>query len=177
LSKVFDARKNAEQLKRARDVNPETNDRTELVPSSADRPLAGAADGSTRSFDTAEAARSRKGPLFRSLLRMPRSESRFSAPCSASTAQRFASEPATVILPRDPIYPATAKEQLISGSVEVHFRIGPEGNVYDVTSIKGSPVLARAAVEAVQARRYEPARLDGQPIDSHVITSFDFQLS
>ena len=48
----------------------------------------------------------------------------------------------------------------------MHFRISSEGNVYDVKSVKGSPILARAAIEAVEAWCYEPARLNGTPIDS-----------
>ena len=86
-------------------------------------------------------------------------------------------DPATLILPEDPIYPAVAKECSISGRVEVQFRISPEGNVYDARSVRGVPILARAAVEAVEARRYEPARLNGAPIDSQATTHFDFRLS
>lgn len=67
-------------------------------------------------------------------------------------------------------------QQLISGRVEVHFRISPEGKVYDVKSVKGSPILARAAVEAVATWHYEPARLNGAPIDSLGSTNFDFKL-
>ena len=42
--------------------------------------------------------------------------------------------------------------------------------MYDVRSVKGSPILARAAIEAVIAWRYEPARLHGAPIDSQAST-------
>jgi TonB family protein len=114
----------------------------------------------------------------RSLLRVPRAEPRSAALGSASlTLEGGNIEPATLILPKDPLYPAIAKQSLISGSVEVQFRISPEGKVYDVRSVKGLPVLARAAIEAVEARSYEPARLDGTPIDSQATTNFDFRLS
>jgi TonB family protein len=84
--------------------------------------------------------------------------------------------PPTLVSAKDPIYPASAKELFISGSVQVHFRISPEGKVYDVRSVQGAAVLAEAAMEAVQARCYEPARLNGEPIDSQVCTNFDFKL-
>ena len=58
----------------------------------------------------------------------------------------------------------------------MHFRISPEGKVYDVRPVKGSPVLAEAAVEAVQTWCYEPARLNGAAIDSQASTNFDFKL-
>jgi protein TonB len=84
---------------------------------------------------------------------------------------------ALLILPKDPIYPSIAKEQLISGCVEVQFRISREGKVYDVKSLAGLPILVRAAIEAMEAWRYEPARLNGMPIDSQSSTNFDFRLS
>ncbi len=114
---------------------------------------------------------------MRSLLRAGRSSARPAIAGAPGTfRERPSDEPATLIFPQDPIYPESAREQLISGSVEVHFRISAEGKVYDVKSVRGAPVLARAAIEAVESRRYEPARLDGAPIDSQARTSFDFRL-
>ncbi len=115
---------------------------------------------------------------MRSLLRMPRSVVRSLVPSEPGPSQATGSvEPATLILPKDPMYPAVAKECSVSGRVEVQFRISPEGKVYDVKSVTGAPILARAAMEAVAAGRYEPARLDGSPIDSQAKTNFDFRLS
>jgi TonB family protein len=109
---------------------------------------------------------------------MPRAELRSSAPLETGLIRQTSSvEPATLILPEDPMYPAVAKECSISGRVEVQFRISPDGKVYDVKSVRGVPILARAAIEAVEARRYEAARLSGVPIDSQVTTNFDFRLS
>lgn len=86
-------------------------------------------------------------------------------------------EPATLIARTDPVYPAIARQSHISGSVEVQFRISPEGRVYDVKSLKGWPILAKAAMEAVATWRYEPARRNGRPVESQVRTNFDFQMS
>jgi TonB family protein len=119
-----------------------------------------------------------QAPIVRSLLRAPRSESLSAAPPASNLAQQGGKiEPATLILRRNPAYPASAKESLISGSVEVRFRISPEGKVYDVKSVKGAPILARAAIEAVEAWCYEPARLNGAPIDTQASTNFDFNLN
>jgi TonB family protein len=115
---------------------------------------------------------------MRSLLRAPRLEPVLTASSSPNFMQQSARcEPAKLILPKDSIYPAIAKESLLSGSVEVHFRISRDGNVYDVKAVRGSPILARAAVDAVQAWCYEPARLNGDPIDSQASTHFDFKLT
>lgn len=111
---------------------------------------------------TTEHAISPQAPIVRSLLK-------------ARSAERVSTfDPATLILRKDPVYPAIAKENLISGSVDVRFRISPEGKVYDVKLAKGSPVLAGAATEAVKTWRYEPARLNGSPIDSQASAVFNF---
>jgi TonB family protein len=86
-------------------------------------------------------------------------------------------EPATLIVRTDPVYPAIARQSHISGSVEVQFRVSPEGRVYDVKSLKGWPILAKAAIDAVATWRYEPARRNGRPVESQVTTNFDFKVS
>ena len=86
-------------------------------------------------------------------------------------------EPATLIARTDPVYPAIARQSHISGSVEVQFRISPEGRVYDVKSLKGWPILAKAAIDAVATWRYKPARRNGRPVESQVRTNFDFQMN
>jgi TonB family protein len=176
LSRVFDARKHAEKSKSVR----------EAAPGTAQSPKSGShlADGSgttlssERPLDADSARLTQQGPIVRSLLRMPRCVLRSLAPSEPGPCQATGSvEPATLILPKDPMYPAVARECSVSGRVEVQFRISPEGKVYDVKSVMGAPILARAAMEAVAARRYEPARLDGAPIDSQATTNFDFRLS
>jgi TonB family protein len=86
-------------------------------------------------------------------------------------------EPATLIARTDPVYPAIARQSHISGSVEVQFRISSEGRVYDVKSLKGWPILAKAAIDAVATWRYKPARRNGRPVESQVRTNFDFQMN
>ena len=116
-----------------------------------------------------------QSPLVRSLLRMPR--------CAAATKSSAlvqgsgTIEPANLIAHKEPVYPAIARQSLISGSVEVHFCISAGGKVYAAKSVSGSPILARAAIEAVEAWCYEPARLNGRPIDSRGRTKFDFKLN
>ena len=138
-----------------------------------------------------------EGPLVRSLLRTPYSQE-ISSVAGASlpvaslpgasirgyylSGEDLAEgddeiEPAVLIVRSDPVYPAIARRSHISGSVEVQFRISSEGRVYDVKSVKGWPILAKAAIDAVATWRYEPARRNGIPVDSQMRTNFDFQLS
>ncbi len=117
-------------------------------------------------------------PVVRSLLRLPRANLNRGIPAALPFSPAAGNvEPATAISRSEPIYPASAKERLISGTVELHYRISPEGKVYDVTTLKGSPILAQAAMDAVQSWRYNPARLNGVPVESEASTNFDFRLN
>ena len=125
-----------------------------------------------------EGAAEKPAPLVRSLLRTPRSEPIQEEPQAANPVERGGKiEPATLVLRVDPAYPDRAKESFISGTVELRFRISPEGKVYDIRSVRGAPILARAAIQAVEGWCYEPARLNGAPIDSQASTNFDFELN
>jgi protein TonB len=110
----------------------------------------------------------------RSLLRKPRSEP-VTAIHESGPQQGSTFEPAKLIAGSSPIYPATAQHSFASESVEVSFRISPEGKVYNTKWVKGSPILAQAATEAVESWLYEPARLNGAPIDSQGTATIDFK--
>jgi TonB family protein len=112
--------------------------------------------------------------IVRSLLRKPRAEPFFSVPASG-LQQGGKFEPAKLIVRRNPIYPARADQSYVSETVEVSFRISPEGKVYNTKWIKGSPLLAQAAAESVESWLYEPARLNGAPIDSQGTATVEFE--
>lgn len=84
-------------------------------------------------------------------------------------------DPAQLATRRDPVYPSMARAARISGSVELHFTITAEGTVRDVTVVKGNLTLAGAAIEAVQAWRYRPARRNGVPVATEANTTFVFK--
>jgi protein TonB len=84
-------------------------------------------------------------------------------------------EPAKLIRGESPVYPLLARRAGIRGSVEVRFRIGVSGEVHDAQVVSGSPVLARAALDAVKTWRYQPARRNGDPVDSEANATFQFR--
>jgi periplasmic protein TonB len=55
-----------------------------------------------------------------------------------------------------PDYPAVAIAMGLSGTVELQARIGTDGTVQELEVISGNPILAQAAVQAVQQWRYQP---------------------
>jgi TonB family protein len=98
------------------------------------------------------------------------------APSPRESAQRSTKfEAAQVVARNNPVYPTVASAIQLSGSVELHFLIGPDGHVHNVTVVHGHPVLARAAVDAVQTWRYQPARRDGIPVETESKMVFVFR--
>lgn len=126
----------------------------------------------------AKGAKAERAPVVRSLLRTPHSGPVAMASQATNLVRSGGAliEPATLLVRKNPVYPAAAKERAISGTVEVRFRINPEGKVYDVRPINGSPILVEAAMEAVRSWCYAPARLNGAAIDSQASTNIDFNL-
>ena len=64
-----------------------------------------------------------------------------------------------------PKYPPEAGRARIEGTVVLLAVIGKDGTVEDVSVVKGLPVLAQAAIEAVKQWRYRPYLLNGAPVE------------
>ncbi len=56
-----------------------------------------------------------------------------------------------------PVYPELARRMQMTGTVRVEAVVSPNGKVRTTHLIGGSPVLAQAAVEAIEKWRWEPA--------------------
>jgi TonB family protein len=83
--------------------------------------------------------------------------------------------PAKLIKKVEPVYPADAAAQHISGTVRVYYVIGGDGAVYNAHALSGEglsddPSLRKAAEDAVLQWRYEPATMDGKPIQTNAVT-------
>ena len=76
-----------------------------------------------------------------------------------------------------PEYPRIAQVMRLSGTVELQARIGTDGTVQQLEVVSGNPILARAAIEAVQQWRYQPTQLDGQPVEveTHITVTFTME--
>jgi TonB family protein len=83
--------------------------------------------------------------------------------------------PAQLIKKVEPVYPAEAAAQRISGTVRVYYVIGGDGVVYNAHALSGEglsedPSLRKAAEDAVLQWRYQPATMDGKPIETNAVT-------
>lgn len=75
-----------------------------------------------------------------------------------------------------PIYPTNARAMGLQGQVELQIRVNKDGSVADIKRISGNPILANAAMDAVRRWRYEPFKVDGQPIEMDTNIKLNFNL-
>jgi len=76
-----------------------------------------------------------------------------------------------------PVYPETARQLKIQGLVSVNVVIGKDGTVTVQNVGAGHPLLAPAAVAAVQQWKYEPATVGGEPVDVQAKIYLTFELT
>jgi protein TonB len=76
-----------------------------------------------------------------------------------------------------PKYPETAMKAGIEGDVDLDIVIGKTGKIEMLRVIRGSPLLAGAAADAVGQWRYEPILLNGKPVRIRTTVNVGFKLS
>jgi periplasmic protein TonB len=85
-------------------------------------------------------------------------------------------KPAKLIASVPPIYPSLAKGQHISGDVRVDALIDPNGHVTTMKVVSGPTLLQQAAMDALHQWKYQPATLDGKPVQMHLTVTIQFRL-
>jgi TonB family protein len=73
-----------------------------------------------------------------------------------------------------PVYPAAARAANIQGTVVLEVTIGRDGGVRQTRQVSGHPMLLQAALDAVRRWQYEPATLNGQPVESTARVTIHF---
>jgi TonB family protein len=63
----------------------------------------------------------------------------------------------------------------ISGTVKLDATIDKRGAITNVAVVSGNPILAVAAKDAVMRWRYQPATLNGQPVEFHAAIQVVFE--
>ena len=74
-----------------------------------------------------------------------------------------------------PVYPAQALQMRVEGTVVLQATIGKDGNIRNVKTVSGSPILVRAASDAVRQWKYRPYTLNGQPVEIDTQISITFK--
>lgn len=75
-----------------------------------------------------------------------------------------------------PVYPQAAKMARITGTVHLHAIIDRQGNISELETVEGHPLLAAAARNAVEKWHYQPTILNGQAVEvaTDIIVNFRF---
>ena len=74
-----------------------------------------------------------------------------------------------------PTYPPAALKVHAEGAVQIEATINKEGMVINPKVLKGDPLLAHAALDAVRQWRYKPYYLDGEPVEIQTQITVNFK--
>jgi protein TonB len=75
-----------------------------------------------------------------------------------------------------PVYPPLAKTAHVAGTVELHATIATNGTIKDLHAVSGPVMLRQAAVDAVRNWRYQPYKLNDQPVEVETTINIVFTL-
>jgi protein TonB len=84
-------------------------------------------------------------------------------------------KPAKLIKTVQPVYPAMAKTQHVSGNVQIDALIDADGNVSAMKVLSGPALLRDAALQSLKQWKYQPAELDGKPTSMHLTVTLQFR--
>jgi len=73
-----------------------------------------------------------------------------------------------------PIYPAIAQQANVTGTVVIDTTVEKDGHVSNMKVVSGPPLLRGAALDALRKWKYEPSRLNGEPIAVKLVVSIQF---
>ncbi len=75
----------------------------------------------------------------------------------------------------EPEYPAAAREKNLEGVIILDVTVGRDGSVLSVHAQNGPDILARAAVNALRWWRFEPYRVNGEPVEVRTTMAVEFK--
>jgi TonB family protein len=74
-----------------------------------------------------------------------------------------------------PMYPALAKQSNTQGDIVIRATIDKAGHVAHMDVVSGPAVLRQAALDALGRWKYEPSRLNGQPVSVQMLVTIKFR--
>jgi protein TonB len=76
-----------------------------------------------------------------------------------------------------PAYPSIARQARVQGTVELRAIISKAGTIENLIVVRGHPMLATAAIDAVKQWRYRPYLLNNEPVEVETEITVNFLLS
>jgi TonB family protein len=74
-------------------------------------------------------------------------------------------------------YPAVARKEHISGTVEMQLTIAEDGSVQSPRMLSGDPLLQAGLAEEISKWVYQPLRVNGKPVPMTTELSIRFKLN
>ncbi len=81
-----------------------------------------------------------------------------------------------LVTPIKPVYPAIAKAAGVQGTVIVEAVISRTGTIESLHVVSGPPMLREAAMEAIRTARYQPYKLNDEPIEVETMITVNFKI-
>jgi protein TonB len=81
-----------------------------------------------------------------------------------------------LLTPIRPVYPAIAKAAHVEGVVVVEAVISRMGTIESLRVVSGPEMLRGAALEAIREARYQPYRLNGEPVEVQTTITVNFRM-
>ncbi len=75
----------------------------------------------------------------------------------------------------EPSYPAEARKANLQGIIAVDIVVGRDGSILNMRAINGPDVLARAAMDALRWWKFEPYRVNGEPVLVETTVAVEFK--
>ncbi len=75
----------------------------------------------------------------------------------------------------DPDYPEAARPANLQGVIVLDVVVGRDGSVLDMRALNGPEMLAEAAKDALRWWRFEPYRIEGQPVAVETTVAVEFK--
>ena len=75
----------------------------------------------------------------------------------------------------EPVYPVLARQARVSGAVVIDAVIDTQGNVVEMRTVSGQPILALAAMEALRQWKYEPTILGVEAVPVRLFVTITFE--
>lgn len=81
-----------------------------------------------------------------------------------------------LLAPIQPVYPPIAKAAGVQGTVVLEAVISKAGRIESLHAVSGPEMLRKAALDAVEAARYTPYKLNGEAVDVQTTITVVFEL-
>ena len=74
----------------------------------------------------------------------------------------------------EPVYPQEARKQDLQGVIAVDIVVGQDGSVVSMRALNGPDILANAAMDGLRWWKFEPYRVNGEPVAVETTVAIEF---